>query len=208
MEIAYPCAVRFLSSDHPDDFFREIVKSSELIRTPSGCERFFSLDIARMGDIRKEKDVSELLPLIESSVASKKLQSLVCEIIGKDSIERWKFCPRFQEPFWVEIIFDRNRSTPTKEREKCNLLRSLVDKRVMDVTACQHGYYGFAPLVYLYHKTVNDESEDSCAVSYALEADLFRAFGQLEDMRKLELHLMPYSHAEKWGRAWNKSNVR
>ncbi len=212
MGLPYLAAIRFLASNHADEFVREILNAASSIVVDAGTEQLFSLVAKRVKETPREKTILPLIPVIRSSAASEALGYVALETVNGNSQENWRFIPRYEIPVWLEVEFDALTSTRTNERLVWSHLRQLVDQKLMDVAVGAEGYYGFAPLIFLLRRTRQIErgveaSGNVAANAADLPSELSAAFGQLEDMRKLEPQFVPARQVTAWTREWQRRNA-
>lgn len=210
MGLPYLTAIRFLESNRPEEFLREIQRAADTVETAVGADRFFSLVANRTKEVPRAKTIAPLIPALESTVASRKLGYVALETATAGEQENWRFIPRYENPVWLEVEFDALTSTRTNERLMWPRLRQLVDRKVMDVAIGSEGYYGFAPLIFLLLRTRNVECSIETSGGFATEAghlisELSAAFGKFEEVRKLDPQLVKARQVATWTGEWARN---
>lgn len=214
MGLPYLAAIRFLGSNRPEEFVQEIQKASDAVKTDVGTDRLFSLVANRTKDVSGAKTIVPLIPAIESTVASRRLGYVALETRTGEDQENWRFIPRYENPFWLEVEFDNAlTSTKTSTRLIWSRLQQLVDKKVMDIAIGSEGYYGFAPLIYLLLRTRDVECSIETSGGFATDAgklisELSAAFGGLEEVRKIGPQLVKARQVAAWTREWARNFAR
>lgn len=214
MGLPYLAAIRFLGSNRPEEFVREIQTASDTLEIDERADRCFSLVANRTKELPRAKTIVPLIPTIETTVASRRLGYVALETTTGEDQENWRFIPRYENPFWLEVEFDNAlTNTKTSTRLIWSRLQQLVDRKVMDVAIGSEGYYGFAPLIFLLLRTRDVECSLEMSGGFATDAgklisDLSAAFGGLEEVRKLDPQLVKARKVAAWTREWEQNISR
>jgi len=190
----------------PEELVNGIRVSYDALREAKANQTDQAVDLvlARMPEESSpESTIFPLLPRIQQSIESKTLRYVVFEADVGETHEAWRLLLRYNAPCWIQTEFDLLTSTVKDEDEPGRRLRPFVDKGIMDVAMSREGYYGFPPLIFLYHRT----QEVECGIvkpgaEVQTHADLLvrltRAFGRIEEIRKEKPEFVPAKQVAAW----------